>query len=144
MKVHILQKVELAVLGFAALIAIAAMVFYFTRDWIQFSPAALLWLPYPLLPYVVLGGVGYLLNRRKKLLRRAVITLAGSLVLLGLTAWFYVQFMDDTLVFYLSWTLGISGILLGGVAVAFLLLSWLSGVGVTADAPDIRIPADTL
>lgn len=128
MKVRSFQKVELIVLGLAVLIAVVARVFYWTRSWIQFSPVALPWLLYPLLPYLVPGGFGYLLNRREKLLRRAVITLIGSFMLLALIVCFYIPFMDGSLVFYLRMALGMSGIWLGAVVVIFLLLFWLSGV----------------
>ena len=87
------------------------------------------WLLYPLLPYVALGVVGRLLNRRKKLLRRAVITLVGSLALLVLTAWLYIPFMHTYFVFYLRMALSMSAIWLGAAAAVFLLSSWLSGVG---------------
>ena len=129
MKVETLEKLNYLALGLGVLVSIVAMAFYWTRYWIQFTPNAIPWLFYPLIPYAILGVIGYFINRKKKLKRTAVSLLVGSIVLLGLTAWFYIPLLDSSLIFYLRMVLGMSAIWLSAVAVIFVIITFLSSLG---------------
>ena len=105
------------------------MIFYWTRYWIEFTPQAIPWLLWPLIPYAIIGVAGFFINRKKQIKRVAVTLLVGSAALLALTAWFYVPVLDGTLVFYLRMALGMSATWLGTVAAIFAVMAFLLSIG---------------
>lgn len=135
MNLSVINKANYIVLASCFALSVFAMVFYWSRDWIHFNASAVLWVLYPLVPYTIIGGIGYFINRRKKHIPTAVVLLLGSMLLLGLTIWFYVPFLDSTLIFYLRMSLGMSGLWLGLVAVFFIVASFLVGLSAKSKTP---------
>lgn len=120
-----LRRMDTVLLAVAFTAAVIAVAFYWTRDWIPFSVAALPWVALPLVPYVI-HLVGALRLSAKYESRGAVLSsLAGGLLLALITCALYLPFLDGSLIFYLRWSLGLAWPLLGILALLCTALTWL-------------------
>ncbi|WP_373388275.1 hypothetical protein [Pseudomonas alcaligenes] len=85
----------------AATIALYAALFYWTREWIEFSPKSIPWLIYTLTPYLAFWWLSKKLFSTKSTLARSVLFTIAAALLLLITGYAYLQFTNESLVFYL-------------------------------------------
>jgi len=97
--------------------------FYWSRFWVGLSLAAVPWIALSLLPYLIHALVWTFVTGRSESRAAALSSLTASGLLLAMTYYFYVQLLDDGMVYFLRMMLGMALLPLSGVAVIFALLT---------------------
>ena len=85
----------------AAAVAIYAALFYWSRGWIGLSPTSIPWVIYSLTPYLLFWVMSVKLLGHSSTKQRIIVFVVASAILLLTTSYVYLQFTDESLVFYL-------------------------------------------
>jgi len=117
------RKVSNGINIVAALVALYAALFFWTRGWIGFTSQSIPWLVYTLAPYIAFWLLSMKLQKVNVTKGRNIIFLISALGLLGVTSYVYLQFTNEHMIFYLRQFLAILPI----VSIVGLLL--VVGIG---------------
>jgi len=95
------RKVSNGINVAASLVALYAALFYWTRGWIGFTPQSLPWLFYTLLPYIAFWFLSTKLQKSGVSKGRNILFVIAAISLFAITAFTYLQFTDEYMLFYL-------------------------------------------
>lgn len=95
------RKVSNGINIVAAVVALYAAMFFWTRGWVGFSPKAIPWLAYTLMPYIAFWFMSKKLQKEGATKGRNLLFVVTSLIMLAITAYTYLQFTNEHMIFYL-------------------------------------------